>query len=206
MEGARPEAVHLCGPEASAGQASAWAARAPAEEVVMPRGLGRLQSPCVRPELVPAWESTHAGPEPQSALCDLARALLAASRDHHGVVVAGTWPAVPCAGLSGVRQPVVLIRPPSPMKSLTLGGVLVLWATWHWVAEVGQARWLAAVGPEHSQELATVWAPGDGGQHYRAWWAGGVEAGGGGGGRKDPKRKCLIAWKRICSLKTALPV
>ena len=57
MEGARPEAVHLCGPEASAGQASAWAVRAPAEEVVMLRGLGRLQSPCVRPELVPARES-----------------------------------------------------------------------------------------------------------------------------------------------------
>ena len=68
------------------------------------------------------------------------------------------------------------------MKSLTLGGMLVLWATRHWVAEVGQARWLAAVGPEHSQESATVWAPGGGGQHCRAWWAGGSRREGGRGG------------------------
>lgn len=130
MEGARPEAVHLCGPEVSAGQASSWAARAPAEAVAMLRGLGRLQSP---------WGLW--APTPAQSLC-LHRSIWRGPswQPQHGrLVVAGTRPALPRAGPPGVRRPVVLIRPRFPHQEPCSGrnaAPLVLRAT-----GAGSKRW-----------------------------------------------------------------
>lgn len=167
MGGARPEAVHLCGPEASAGQASGWAARAPAEAAAMPRGLGRLQSP---------WGLW--APTPAQSLC-LHRliwrgALLAASARQGG----GGWDAAcppPCwaawSSAACCSHPPPLPPPRASLRAERCPSGPPGYR--RWVEEVGQARWPAAVGPESSQEQATVWAPGAGGQRCRARWAGG---------------------------------
>lgn len=178
MGGARPEAVHLCGPEASAGQASGWAARAPAEAAAMPRGLGRLQSP---------WGLW--APTPAQSLC-LHRLIWRGPswQPQHGrVVVAGTRPALPCAGPPGVRRPVVLIRPRFPHQEPRSGrnaAPLVLRATGagskRWARPGGRPQWaLKAVrsrprcGPQGLEDSAAE--PGGLGGGGRS--AGGVASG-----------------------------
>lgn len=117
---------------------------------------------------------THASPEPLSASLDLAWALLAASARQAG----GGWDAAcpsPCwaawSSAACCSHPPPLPPPRALLRAERCPSGPPGYR--RWVEEVGQARWLAAVGPESSQEQATVWAPGAGGQRCRAWWAGG---------------------------------